>query len=345
MTNHVTLLVPGLRLAAQLASELRQLPSNQIPHLPSLDRFLALSKTITGKEVIDNDFLFEHLASEYSKAWPQALWRLHGESSTIEAVKTLLCADPVYIHPDRDEALLYAHEEINLNEDEAIELVALINAHYQDESWTLHMASPHRWYIRTEDEHEVYAASIHEVKGKNIFEFLPRGEHGRYWQQCLNEIQMLLHSCDINQQREQDGLLPVNSLWFWGAGKPVNLLINQDRVFSNDPVVKGMAVALGKQVDSLPVNIKEILTMGSDLLVYYDVLQKSLRAEDYAGWLSALEEFDINWLKPLIEHLSNNKDCIVNLAVSEKEAYQLDYKRLTSWLRGLLSKNKTGIPF
>ena len=36
----------------------------------------------------------------------------------------------------------------------------------------------------------------------------------------LNELQMLLFNLPINQQRQDDGLMQVNSVWFWNKHRP-----------------------------------------------------------------------------------------------------------------------------
>ena len=35
----------------------------------------------------------------------------------------------------------------------------------------------------------------------------------------LNEVQVLLHQHPLNAARQTRGLPPVNSVWFWGAGR------------------------------------------------------------------------------------------------------------------------------
>src|SRR3546814_7983843 len=43
--------------------------------------------------------------------------------------------------------------------------------------------------------------------------------NARRWRSLLSEAQVVLHNHPWNARREQSGLPPVNSLWFWGGSE------------------------------------------------------------------------------------------------------------------------------
>jgi hypothetical protein len=47
---------------------------------------------------------------------------------------------------------------------------------------------------------------------------MPRGDAGRPLRRLQQEMQMLLYTLPVNEERERGGLLPVNSFWASGSG-------------------------------------------------------------------------------------------------------------------------------
>ncbi len=71
---------------------------------------------------------------------------------------------------------------------------------------------------------------------------LPEGNEGKRWRSLLNEAQIVLHNHPLNEQRVARGQLPVNSLWFWGAGAlPQWVKTPLTRVLTCDGVLAALA--------------------------------------------------------------------------------------------------------
>lgn len=322
---------------------LEQIPKKERPELSSLNLILSRANRVSANDVIEHDFILHQLSAnaEQNNYWPLAQWRLAIEELEITPGEhTWLCADPVYIHPDRDQALLFAHEELDIDLDEAKQLAKLINQHYQDDPWELHIGSTHRWYIKLEQSYDIKTNVLHRVKGKNIFNYLPAGEDARYWQQCMNELQMLLHSSDINQQREDKGLLPINSLWLWGSGlNQKETPLHWQKIYSDDAVLNGLGVLSDSKVAALPDELGDIETIEGDVLVVNQQLQTILQQDDIFSWLDELQYLEKYWFAPLLEKLDSNPELQVTLLLDNNEAYQFSRKQLKRWWR-LNNKNK-----
>lgn len=340
MNNNVTLWIPALRPAKQFASELgnllQQLPKQQHPQINSLNRLLSRADRIVASDVIKHDFILQQLLSgnDHVTSWPIAKWRLAVDDEKLMSKSDFwLCADPVYIYPDRSEALLYAHEELNIDIDEAHSLVELINQHYQDDGWQLYVGSAYRWYIKLDKYYEIKTSTLKSAKGKNIFDYLPSGKDSRYWQQCMNEIQMLMHSSEVNQHREEQGLLPINSLWFWGYGPALeNDQLPWDYIYSNDAVLNGFGISAGSKVNALPVSLDKLKTGDRQTLVYFDKLATLLQQQDIYGWLDELQSLEDNWIKPLLERVAR-QGMTLTVLLDDNEAYRLSAKQLKRWWR------------
>jgi hypothetical protein len=85
-----------------------------------------------------------------------------------------------------------------------------------------------------------------------VFDHTPDGPEARRWRTLLSEAQVLLHNHPRNAARAEAGLVPVNSLWFWGGGiLPDSVASAYATLFSDDPVLHGLA-GIG-MVDVMPL--------------------------------------------------------------------------------------------
>ncbi|WP_457674163.1 hypothetical protein [Thiolapillus sp.] len=128
----------------------------------------------------------------------------------------VLRAFPVHLRADRDRVLLFPLDETLLDREEARDLANGFNSHFADEGLRLEVARPHRWYLLTERLPATPLASLGQVAGRSLRDFLP--DRDRFWLSVINETQMLFFNSPVNQARERAGRLPVNGLWFDGRG-------------------------------------------------------------------------------------------------------------------------------
>src|SRR5690606_8825931 len=80
----------------------------------------------------------------------------------------------------------------------------------------------------------------------------------------MNEIQMQLHECDINDLRASRGELPVNSVWFWGVGNvPANFIGTQTEVYTDDVFVTGLALKADMRYHPVLLDMNTIIERSS----------------------------------------------------------------------------------
>ncbi len=63
----------------------------------------------------------------------------------------------------------------------------------------------------------------HDITGKPIKEYLPKGELGKKYLELMEKSNELLKAHPVNLQRINQGKRPANSLWFWGEGTKPSL--------------------------------------------------------------------------------------------------------------------------
>lgn len=156
--------------------------------------------------------------------------------------RAIMRADPVHLRADPNQILLFNNAEIMPSAQEADELLAVLNAGF-DEIRFFRGRDPARWY--TDMNAPARTSSPFAANGRSVSRFLPVGDGARTLQQCMNDAQMLLHEHSVNNAREQRGLPPINSIWLWGAGNVPELPGGPAFVGGNDAFSAALALHAG----------------------------------------------------------------------------------------------------
>lgn len=168
-----------------------------------------------------------------------------------------LRADPVSLRFYQDRLTLLDPRALAIRPEEAQALVQTLSRHFTADGLAIRAPRPDRWYVRLPD-----GLSPPEVEppdaliGRPLDQHLPGGAAAGYWRSRLTEAQMLLHDHPVNQAREASGLPPINSVWFWGAGRITPLSgVVFNRVVSDHALARCLAAAAGIEcqgLDGLP---------------------------------------------------------------------------------------------
>ena len=274
-----------------------------------LDRLIARSEPTT---TADTDGTFESLvfrAFGYESPPAGADWPVAAFTALIDHVSgergTLLRTDPVHLRADVADLVLFATAD--LAADEARSLADTVNSALGPEGPPVHAAHPLRWYVVPGGPARIATTSLSLATGGPISPAMPRGPDARWWHRWMNEIQMALHECPVNAEREGRGAAPVNSLWPWGAGSlPPAARTSFTRAWSDDVLVHGLALHAGVEFGTLPAGADAWLD-GDPLpgrhLLASDALHRAARRLDLEAWRSELERFSSAWAAPLLAAL------------------------------------------
>lgn len=154
-----------------------------------------------------------------------------------------LRADPAFVMADAVTLRLIAHGDLQLSAPECEQLARALKPLFGDAGFPLETTLPSRWYLRCPREAQLPAfAAPTDALGDDLGRHLPQGSGVRHWQHLLNEAQVILHNHPVNAGRSQRGLMPVNSLWIWGAGTlPDWVRSAHTHVRSPDEIVHALA--------------------------------------------------------------------------------------------------------
>lgn len=217
---------------------------------------------------------------------------------------TWIRADPVNLAPGRDGLVMSDPSSLALSQHDAIILAASIEDLFIGENWKFEVPVSKRWYLNLPAAPVIRTTELDCVAGREIQTFMPEGQDSKKWLQIINEIQMLLHDCEINKAREKRGELTVNSLWFWGAGELPDILPRRwTRVCSDDPVAQGLAMLSGTPFYELPFSTSEVINGDSDSgeILMASSLGLSGLQGNYSMWLEEVEKMEQHWFEPLLD--------------------------------------------
>ena len=161
----------------------------------------------------------------------------------------------------------------------------------------------------------------HDITGKNILDFMPKGEGQEELVNLLNSSQMLFSQHPVNKKRKENGQLPANSIWLWGHGKSPKIESYRDKfgltgaVISAVDLIKGIGVCAGLDIINvtgatgyIDTNYQGKAEAALAALETRDFVYLHVEAPDEAGHsgnlehkIQAIEDFDAQVVGPVLE--------------------------------------------
>lgn len=229
--------------------------------------------------------------------------------------KNVIFATPCHLHPDRDRLLLF-HDDLDISEQEGAALIEEIQPLLTEFGGQFIQLQEGKWLMQLDQMPDLTLTALEDVAIKGVDASLPQGKDRQNYLRLWNEIQMQLHECDINQQRVAQGKLPINSVWFWGAG----ILTVKENTWKG---VQGKSVLLEKLAQQTKTeyhpsihSLDEALSTGKHLLLLDNI-------ELEADWPQQLQDIDDTVLKPLWQQCKQAKIAAIDLQIPDHGSYHL----------------------
>ena len=286
-------------------------------------------------------------------------------SIDIGGTGTWLRADPVHLRPDVADLVLFDAVDAGVSSEEARALAEAVNEALRPGGPLVHAAHPHRWYVALEAPARMATTPLSLAAGAGISAAMPRGPDAPRWRRWMNEVQMALHECPVNADRERRGAAPINSVWFWGGGSlppavgmsapgigrslpPVSRAPAPFvQVWSDDALVRGLAHHAGIECGALPGDGASLGDAGAWLdsaprpgahLIAFDALYRAARRSDLDGWRAGLARFSVSWAKPLLDAL--DRGAVARVSIRDERGHRFSatrWGRFRWWRRGGLA--------
>ena len=225
------------------------------------------------------------------------------------------CLQPVHIHAARDHLVLMHPDQLDIRADEADTLRAAIAELLGETGIRLEAPHPARWYVPEDTFGELQATTPVRATGRNIDIWMQAGPRARDWRRLQNEIQMTWHGHPVNDAREAEGRLPVNSVWLHGGGKAANARKLADTVLTGDPFMAGLALAAGSRVGPQPARFAEVAGTDGSVMCLLDSATEAHIASDWGLWLERMHALDAEWFQPALDALTAGQIQAVTLVL------------------------------
>lgn len=168
----------------------------------------------------------------------------------------------------------------------------------------------------------------HDISGKEVIDYLPKGGGSKKLLQLMTYSQMLLKDHPINQEREEKGLRPANSIWLWGQGRRPRMPTLKERfgiegsIISAVDLMNGIGIYAGLKVVKVPgatgyidTNYKGKAEYALKELEKMDFVCVHVEAPDEAGHqgdlktkIRAIEDFDREVVGRVLDGIRRFKD-------------------------------------
>ena len=242
-----------------------------------------------------------------------------------------LRADPVHLRADIADLVLFDAARADLSRAEADALARIVNDALGPDGPHIDAAHPHRWYVALDAPARIATTPLSLATGARVSEAMPRGPDAPRWHRWMNEVQMALHECPVNAERERRGAVPINSVWPWGAGSlPPAAPAPFVGTWSDEALVRGLARHAGVERGAMPAGARAWLDgeprPGVHLVVFAD-LYPAVRRADIDLWRSAVAHFSAAWAQPLLGAL--DRGAVARVAMRDERG-----NRFTSTRRG-----------
>lgn len=232
---------------------------------------------------------------------PWAAWHL-AQSGQDPGNAAWAWITPCHWRVATDHILMGHPGQLHLDAEASRALCAAMQPYFEQDGITLDYAAPTSWLARGEIFRDMPAASLDRVAGRDIDDWMPRAAQARTVRRLQQEMQMLLYTHEVNDERVRAGLLPVNSFWVSGTG-----------------ALQGAGKASG----------------AAGLQVVHELREAAL-VEDWQGWASAWRQWDAVECARLSRALDDQRPVTLTLC-GERHAQSWMGNGQNAWTRRLAS--------
>lgn len=177
-------------------------------------------------------------------------------------------------------------------------------------------------------QEELSMTPPHDISGKVIDPYLPKGNGETQILQLMNDSQTILESSNINKIRIKNHKKPANSIWLWGQGKAPKMPTLSERyritgsVISAVDLIKGIGIYAGLEVIDVPgatgyldTNYQGKANYALRALEKRDLVYLHVEAPDEASHsgdlknkLKAIERFDKEVVGTVLDKINKFRD-------------------------------------
>jgi hypothetical protein len=220
MSDGVHLLIPfAMRSAPECGAALRVLA---LPQLELLLAQLAPGNSEPGDEHMLSMPYERVLAREYALTAPDgcipwAAWQVAQAGRNTQGAAWAWIT-PCHWRVGTDHVAMGHPQELQLDASDSKALLEAMRPYFEQDGIALEYDAPTRWLARGETFRDLATACLDRVVGRVVDNWMPRAPQAKTLRRLQQEMQMLLYTHQVNEERIRGGLPAVNSFWVSGSG-------------------------------------------------------------------------------------------------------------------------------
>ncbi|RIX73596.1 hypothetical protein [Acidovorax cavernicola] len=209
-----------------------------------------------------------------------------------------------------DDVALGDPSAIEIDADESMALFAAAEPFFEEDGIALYPSdTPGRWLACAPIFDGLATASIDRAVGYPISQWSPLGDASRPLRRLQNEMQMLLYTQRVNDERTARGVPPINSFWLSGTG------VLKDDALPSPPAARTPVVDLA--------------------------LRDAALRDDGLAWAAAWQALDAGAVAALLADLARGADVALTLCGDRgAQLYTVQSRGLARWAKGLFDRNR-----
>ena len=180
-----------------------------------------------------------------------------------------ICADPIPVNVDIAHVYSLGNTYLDLTLEEAQCYIDYLNPQLPSGLSLQVGDNPLQWHLVTDKNYQFEVCAPDGVFGKTLVDKMPQGPDAGVMLALFNDIQMLLYSSELNQQRRLAGRPTIDALWLWGVGQQIIPSVNcrWDLVISTNDMVLELARLNHVKTLKLTDDVNLSVARGSILII------------------------------------------------------------------------------
>ena len=298
MAVNIDLIIPGLN----------DLPVDELDSsflkskLPALNQLLRFGRCCRNQAFDLESMLIDSMGWEDLQTLPFA--QAYASKQTQNSDSNLLFR-AIHLKADMHSAIVLPLEDNQVNKDDISIIINDLRdlfkvdcdiVEVQNGLWLMHL------HQCRPAQHYPHFLSI---LGKKADPYIEQSRQALPWYKLVNEMQMFMHQHDINRDRQASGLLPINSLWLWGAGNLSKLTTNNINWYCDDELLRqfaGVSRIACENLDKVQTH-----AFGCDSMIVDMALLEALKISGTANLQALLSNMEIALFKPLLQGVMSGK--------------------------------------
>ena len=209
-----------------------------------------------------------------------------------------------------DDVALGDPSAIEIDAAESMALLTVAQPFFEEDGIALYPSdTPGRWLARAPIFDGLATASIDRAVGYPISQWSPLGDASRPLRRLQNEMQMLLYTQRVNDERTARGVPPINSFWLSGTG------VLKDGDLPSPPLSRTPVVELA--------------------------LRDAALRDDGLAWAAAWQALDAGAVAGLLADLTRGADVALSLCGDRgAQLFTVQPRGLARWAKGLFDRNR-----